>query len=152
LDKRDLKIIKALQQDGRASHATIARELGVNETTVRRRVSRLVEEGFIEVHVLADPKKLGFSVSVLFLIWVETPSRTEEVAQASTRLPGMERVSVLAGAADIFVSALLKQEKEILELKRKLAAIPGIRELDTFVVTEVKKRTAGFVSLDRVAG
>jgi Lrp/AsnC family transcriptional regulator for asnA, asnC and gidA len=38
-----------LQMDGRASNAKIAREVGVTEGTVRRRLGKLLEDDFIEI-------------------------------------------------------------------------------------------------------
>ena len=40
MDELDRKIISLLQLDGRASNAKIAREVGVSEGTVRRRLRR----------------------------------------------------------------------------------------------------------------
>ena len=42
MDELDRRIIELLQQDGRASNAKMARELGVSEGTVRRRLARLL--------------------------------------------------------------------------------------------------------------
>ena len=44
LDELDRDIIRALQQDGRRSNVEIARDLGVAESTVRKRLERLLEE------------------------------------------------------------------------------------------------------------
>ncbi len=41
MDELDRGIIELLQLDGRASNAKVAREVGVSEATVRRRLSRL---------------------------------------------------------------------------------------------------------------
>ena len=44
MDELDRKIVGILQQDGRASNAKIARQLGVSEGTIRRRLKRLIED------------------------------------------------------------------------------------------------------------
>ena len=44
MDKLDIKIIEILQKDGRTPNALIAREVGVTEGTVRRRLKELVKD------------------------------------------------------------------------------------------------------------
>ena len=71
MDELDSQIIKILQQDGRASNAGIARDVGVSEGTVRRRLKRLVQEEFIQVVALPDPAKLGLESQALVGVQVE---------------------------------------------------------------------------------
>ena len=49
MDELDRKIIALLQLDGRASNAKIAREVGVSEGTVRRRLRRLVLDDVVRI-------------------------------------------------------------------------------------------------------
>ena len=49
MDELDRKIIEILQLDGRASNARIAREVGVSEGTVRRRLRRLIQENVVKI-------------------------------------------------------------------------------------------------------
>jgi Lrp/AsnC family transcriptional regulator for asnA, asnC and gidA len=53
-DNISLEIIKQLR-DGRKSFKTIAEELSVSENTIRARVSKLGEEGVLEISGLVDP-------------------------------------------------------------------------------------------------
>ncbi|KAA1299939.1 MAG: AsnC family transcriptional regulator, partial [SAR202 cluster bacterium] len=52
MDELDGKIIAMLERDGRASNARIARDVGVSEGTVRRRLKRLINEQIINVIAL----------------------------------------------------------------------------------------------------
>src|SRR3989344_1022030 len=70
LDRLDIRIISLLQDDGMATNAGIARQVGVSEETVRRRVKRLMEDKYIKVIALPDPAKLGFNSEVLIGIQV----------------------------------------------------------------------------------
>ena len=64
MDELDSKIITVLQRDGRASNALIAREVGVSEGTVRRRLRRLLDEEYISVVAMLDAER-----------WALTPNR-----------------------------------------------------------------------------
>ena len=57
MDELDAKIIAMLQEDGRASNASIARNVGVSEGTVRRRLKRLVDDNFIQVIAMLNPER-----------------------------------------------------------------------------------------------
>ena len=71
MDELDFTIISLLQDDGRASNAGIARQAGVSEGTVRRRLKRLIDEEFIKVVALLDPAKMGYSSEALVGIQVD---------------------------------------------------------------------------------
>ena len=64
MDELDRKIVSILQQDGRASNAKIARQLGVSEGTIRRRLKKLIQDETIQVLALPDPAKMGFATQV----------------------------------------------------------------------------------------
>ena len=59
MDELDQRIIGLLQMDGRASNAALARELGVTEGTIRRRVSRLIQEDVISIAAVPNIQKLN---------------------------------------------------------------------------------------------
>ena len=65
MDELDRKIIALLQLDGRASNAKIAREVGVSEGTVRRRLRRLIKEDVVKVVAVPNLEKLGYATTAL---------------------------------------------------------------------------------------
>src|SRR5215212_3641837 len=56
LDELDKRIIRLLQRNARVPNTEIGRELDVTETTIRNRVSRLLDEGLIEIVAVVDPR------------------------------------------------------------------------------------------------
>ncbi|MEM4151276.1 MAG: winged helix-turn-helix transcriptional regulator, partial [Nitrososphaerota archaeon] len=63
LDKRDVKILSILQEDGRASYSSIARQLNISEAAVYARVSKLVKEGVIKgFTAILDDSKLNLGI------------------------------------------------------------------------------------------
>ena len=61
----DRQIIRILQSDGRASNAKIAREVGVSEGTVRRRLRHLVQEDVIKVIAVPNLEQMGYGTAAL---------------------------------------------------------------------------------------
>lgn len=58
-DKLDLKLLSALEVNGRASFSQIAAVLGVSDQTIARRYRRLCSEGGLRVVGMRDPYRLG---------------------------------------------------------------------------------------------
>ncbi|MHB1416569.1 MAG: Lrp/AsnC family transcriptional regulator, partial [Chloroflexota bacterium] len=54
LDQLDRQIVALLQKNGRLANQEIGRQLGVTEGTVRKRLERLLAEGWIRVMAVAD--------------------------------------------------------------------------------------------------
>ncbi len=64
LDKTDLKILAALQQDGRISNQKLAADIGLSPTPCWRRVKRLEKSGLISRYVtLLDAEAAGLQVT-----------------------------------------------------------------------------------------
>lgn len=132
-----------LQTDGRASHAQVARELGVSEGTVRRRLARLLSDRVIRVVAIAEPEQLGYLTSAFIGLQVD-PGRVEHVADQLVALPETEHVSITTGAFDIFVWVNLASSEALASfLHHKVGTIDGVRQTETFVSLETRKRSAG---------
>lgn len=143
MDKLDSSIIEILQGDGRASNAGIAREVGVSEGTVRRRLKRLIQEEYIQVAALPDPAKMGLHSEALIGIQVD-PDKVDRVADDLAGLKEVSWVAVTTGQYDLFAwVALASAEALGIFLRTKVGAIPGVRRSETFVSLTAKKRSYG---------
>ncbi|MBM3935409.1 MAG: Lrp/AsnC family transcriptional regulator [SAR202 cluster bacterium] len=145
MDKLDSKIIDILKKDGRASNAGIAREVGVSEGTVRRRLKRLVQEEYIQVVAIPDPSKMGLDSRALVGIQVD-PDKFDMVADKVMQLPEVNWVAVTTGSFDVFAWVTLENAEALgVFLRSKIGTIPGVRRTETFVNLGNKKRGSGVV-------
>lgn len=141
LDALDREIVTILQEDGRMSNTEIARRLGVAEGTIRRRIERLVSEGFIKIAAVADPFKVGMGTVALIHLDVEL-TRLEEAAARLVELPCVRVVAYATGVHDIIVEAIFASNQDLLTfLKDGLPRIPGIRNAETSVLLKLLKRS-----------
>jgi len=141
MDELDRKIIGILQQDGRASNAKIARQLGVSEGTIRRRLKRLIMDEAIQVRALPEPSKLGYTTEAIVALQVD-PGKIEDVAAALAKAPEAMNVSITTGAFDLFAWVALPAPEDLHNfLLGTIGNIPGVRHSETFVTMSVKKRT-----------
>ena len=111
MDELDRKIIALLQLDGRASNAKIAREVGVSEGTVRRRLRRLVKDDMVKVVAVPNLEKLGYATTAL--IGISTgPGKSDTVADAIAAMEEAHYVAITTGSFDVFVWAGLESAEE----------------------------------------
>ncbi len=145
MDELDRKIIALLQVDGRASNAKSAREVGVSEGTVRRRLRRLVQDDVIKVIAVPNLEKLGYGTTAL--IGLQTgPGRSDAVGDAIAEMEESHYVAVTTGAYDVFVWAGLESAESLGDfLRTKIGHIEGVQRTETFVNLSIKKRTYGLV-------
>ena len=145
MDELDNEIVRILQRDGRASNAGIARDVGVSEGTVRRRLKRLVQGEFIQVVALPDPTKMGFESQALIGIQVD-PDKMDQVADGISDLDEIKWVAITTGSYDIFAWSTLPSAQALgIFLRTKVGVIPGVRRTETFVNLANKKRGYGIM-------
>ena len=143
MDNIDRRIIETLQQDGRASHAQMARELGLSEGTARRRLAKLLQDKVIRVAAIPDPERLGYHTSAFIGLQVD-PARVEAVADELSDLAEAEHVSITTGSYDIFIWVNLTSSEALASfLHNKVGIVEGVRHTETFVSLETRKRALG---------
>ena len=133
MDKLDIKIIEILQKDGRTPNALIAREVGVTEGTVRRRLKQLVQNQYIKVVAIPDPQKLGYVCEALVGVKID-PNKIEQVCKELTEIEHINWMAVTTGSFDIFIWVTLKSSQALgVFLRTTIGTIEGVRSTETFV-------------------
>ena len=133
-DKTDLKILAALQQDGRLTNARLADQLSLSETPCWRRLKRLEQEGYIRNYQAnLDRRKLGFGVMAFVQISCidhdESSTRKfEEVVQYSDNVLSCHNTT---GEADFLLQVVARDLDDysafVENTLRKLPGVTAIR-------------------------
>jgi len=132
-DRINLEIIKQLR-DGRKSFKTIAEELSVAENTIRARVSKLTEEGVLDISGLVNPESLPGHGLVIVGVKLQSMDLIKKGEEFS-RLRGVVSVSVVTGRFDLILMVFLKDGFGLLEFYTdEIAKIKGVQSVETFVV------------------
>ncbi len=133
IDATSMAIIRQLK-DGRKSFGQIARILDLAENTVRSRVSRLIEDGILDISGVINPDMLPHHQAVMVGVKLNTMSLVAKGEEFS-RLKGVVSVSVVTGRFDLILVVLLKDDFNLLEFyTREVAAITDVQSVETFVV------------------
>ena len=143
MDRLDLMIAERLQEDATATNSKIAKDVGVSEETVRRRLKRLTADSMIEIVAVPNAGKLGFESLVLVGVQVAV-DKVDSVADQLKEMPQVTRLIVTTGSYDMFAWASLKSTDSLSDfLKLGIGKIAGVRKMETFMVLSVEKEQYG---------
>jgi Lrp/AsnC family leucine-responsive transcriptional regulator len=146
LDRIDLKILNALQHDGRSSNLKLAEVVSLSPTAVLARVQRLTRDGFIlGYEARLNPLKLGAGLMVFVEVLLDrtTPHVFEAFSAAVQVRNEIMECHMVAGGFDY----LLKTRMADMNAYREFAGLvlwqrPGVRETRTYAVMEEVKNSA----------
>ena len=140
IDKTDSDIIRILQKDGRLSNTTIAKKLGVSEATVRARLSRLINEEYIQIVAVGNPIKLGFDIVGMIRFEIDL-SKVDSIIRELKKLKPIWFIVQTTGNIDIHAEFNIRSLYELKELiTKKINKIDGIIRTDTALILDYAKR------------
>jgi DNA-binding Lrp family transcriptional regulator len=99
LDPLDLKLLQALQLDGRAPFSRLGEVLGVSDQTVARRFRRLRTTAGLRVLGMVDEGRLGRAGWIVRLRC--TPDVAEQLANALARRPDTSYINLVSGGTEV---------------------------------------------------
>jgi Lrp/AsnC family leucine-responsive transcriptional regulator len=146
LDRLDLRILSALQADGRIANLKLAEAIGLSPTAVLARVQRLTRDGYIlGYEARLNPLKLGAGMLVFVEVLLDrtTPNVFDAFKAAVQVRPEIMECHMVAGGFDY----LLKTRSADMNDYRNFAGtvlwqLPGVRETRTYAVMEEVKNSA----------
>jgi Lrp/AsnC family transcriptional regulator for asnA, asnC and gidA len=140
LDDVNKRIIDQLQQDGRMSYATLAKQIGLSEAAARQRVQRMLDSGVMQIVAVTDPLTLGFRRQVMIGIKVEGDMR--KVAEQLSAIAEVDYVVMCAGGYDLLAEMVCTDDEHLLTLLNdQIRTIPGVASTETFVYLKLAKQT-----------
>lgn len=139
LDSTDLKIMEALQEDGRVAFAQIAERLNVSPGMIRMRYNRMVEMGHLKVVAITNPLRMGYEAMAMIGVRTEG-QRIIEVAEKISALDEVVYLIITSGRYDIMAEVFCRDRADLLRfLTEKLFNIEGIKETESFIQLKIVK-------------
>lgn len=143
VDATDIRLLKHLAADGRATFAELAEVAGMSHAATRERVLALMAAGVVTVQTIVSPGVLGVKGYAGLMIEVDGPAgpAAEEIAAVAD----MTLVAVVLGRFDVIAEASYRDEAHLAELLDRVRSVEGVRQVEAFVyLVEVKESmTAG---------
>ena len=140
IDNSDRKIINLLMENGRMSASEIARRIGgISERVIRYRIERIIQEGYIQISAITNPKTLGYSVTADVFLEVESGSILD-VAKKVAEYECVSYVACSIGERDISVQIVGHDTNEVYQFVTEvIGKIEGVRKTTTSIVPLVLK-------------
>ena len=134
LDDKDKRILEMLLEDSRRAYKEVAEDPIVNlsESTVRKRVIKLQQEGVIEKFTIKICREDERCIYAFLTLFPKTQTETKELLREAQILPQCEEVYFLAGECGVLIKV----------------NVPEIIELDALI--ESFKARADVKSVERV--
>ncbi|MDH5810917.1 MAG: Lrp/AsnC family transcriptional regulator [Candidatus Methanomethylicaceae archaeon] len=132
VDGIDMKILSFLKEDARIPYTKIAKDIGLSEAAVRKRVERMRDEGIIKKFTVEI--ETGERVQALILISVQPSYPNPQVAQAVKKIEGVDQVFEVAGDVDVIAVASGKSIQEINKHIDDIRRIEGVSKTSSMIV------------------
>jgi DNA-binding Lrp family transcriptional regulator len=125
-DAADWKILDALRDDGRETFQAIADNLGMNESSVRRRFERLRSAKCIDILTLVPAPALGMGAETLLTVKV-APARMDAVARELAQQPAVRYLAAMLDENALFCEVIMPSAGRLYEfITQTLSHLEGV--------------------------
>ena len=146
LDATDLKILKALQEDGSMSNLELAERIALSPTPCARRVKLLKEAGYFKgVVALVSPKAIGLPVTVFVQITLNRQKRKalEHFQSAVGQWPEVMEIYLMTGDFDYLLKVVAPNLDVFHKFLIKLTDVEDISHIkSSFALEQIRYSTA----------
>ncbi len=133
----DAELIRALQEDGRASILSLAERVGQSRAIVAARLRTLLGDRTVRVVAAVDPVFLG--QHVLAHVSIRTDGAVEVVAEHLRDMSETVLVSAVGGAHDIVTEVRVGSMSELHDLLARIRGSAGVLDINTIIYSTVIK-------------
>jgi DNA-binding Lrp family transcriptional regulator len=134
LDEKDKIILQMLIEDSRRGYREIADQVGLSESTVRKRVVRLQEDGIIEKFTIRICREDERCIMAFLTLIPKSESEIKELLRETQVLPQCEEVYFLAGQCGVLVKVNVPEITELDALIESFRARSDVKSVERVCV------------------
>lgn len=131
IDDLDQRLIAILRANSRTPVAVLARELGINRSTVTSRIERLVDTGVIEGFTIRLSNDVDRNAIRGVTTVVSEPNHGQDIVREIRGYPEVEQLRSTTGAWDLVVQLRCRNLSEFDLVLERIRAVPGVRDTQT---------------------
>jgi Lrp/AsnC family transcriptional regulator for asnA, asnC and gidA len=143
LSVKDLekKILLNLLEKGQRPILKIAEDIGATRQTVAKKIEKMHDSGLlISFFPKIEPEILGLTIQA-YILMREDPrndcrKETEDIVKSFPQVSEFQRIF---GKYDSIAKVLVKNNKELTDLVKKIHALNGVKETETFIIHSIIK-------------
>ncbi len=132
LDETDLKMLRILRDNARISYAKLAQQLGLSESAVRKRMTKLIKAGVIKKFTIIYDT--GNEIRAFILVRTRPPVSVPEVSKKILELEHVEAVYEVTGDYDILVVVRGEAIHDVNKSIDYIRGIPGVAGTNSMIV------------------
>ncbi len=134
-DEVDQKILSILRQDGRASHAMIAKQVGLSAPAIGERIRKLEQADVIQGYqAVLSPEALGLNISAFVAIAPQPRSQVATLVRSLAELPEVEELHGVAGEYGYVAKVRVKSTQDLDGFLDRLWLLEGIERTQTTII------------------
>jgi DNA-binding Lrp family transcriptional regulator len=137
VDAVDLALLRALQDDGRASYVDLAEVVGLSAAGARRRVVRLVESQVVRVGAVV--RHSGQDRQSAMGLGIRLAGDHQGVVDELKTMSSVIFVARTLGRFDVLVTMRAFSAAQLVELLDTVRALPGVNGIDSWAHLDVVK-------------
>ena len=154
LDQSDLKILRALQANGRLSNQDLADQVALSPSACLRRVKTLEQEGYIDgYHALLNAPKLGYQVEAFVQVRIDQ-SNDGWHEQFILKIADIDEIAdayIITGSANYLLHIRARDFEHFSTfIIHTLNRIAGVRDIQSHVVMQNLKNNGKLLPLSQV--
>jgi DNA-binding Lrp family transcriptional regulator len=134
-DEIDINIIRLLQQDGRASYADLAQNVGLSLSGCRIRVQRLLESGVMQIGAIQQ--RSDMTDDLLFGIGINAHGDLQEVTTLLGAEPGLEFMARTVGRYDLIATLSFNSLREFNHMIAQLRSLSCVTYCEQWLHVQI---------------
>ncbi|GLX79100.1 AsnC family transcriptional regulator [Thalassotalea insulae] len=146
LDRIDLTILEALQNDGRISNADLAKKINLSASPCLERVRRLEKEGYIERYTaVLNANKLNYGMKAFVQVTLDrtTGDVFNDFKKEVVKIEEVAECHLVAGGFDYLIMIRFDKIETYREILSEIVNLPAVSHSHTYIVTEKVKEDSG---------
>lgn len=141
LDDLDRDILEMHQTDVTFPYTELAEKRDVTVATIRNRIKRLKASGVMDIILVMNPYKIGYSTFAIIGIKLEAGADADQVISTLLSIPGVTNLVMVAGRYDFFAHYVCQNMEEYRQfVAHRLRKIPGISNVESFLGLDLYER------------
>jgi DNA-binding Lrp family transcriptional regulator len=138
LDETDRRLLRALNEDGRAPYNELARRTHISESQARVRIQRMVQSGAVRVMAITKARNVGFESSAWLGITAQPPVRVADLADSLAQVSAVSYLVAVAGRFDLLAEVVSADTDDLFRLlDDDIRPIAGVGTLTPFISLDI---------------
>lgn len=144
IDEKDKKIIERLSENARITYTELAKEIGLSDVAVIKRVKKLENKVIKRYTVVVDPRSLGFKVVSLTGIDVD-PDKLFNVIENIKGKDYVKGLWLTTGDHPLMTVIWARDEEEMARIHKEIGQLDGVKRVcPAIVLKTIKDIEKGF--------